>query len=816
METALNDSQYYQILSPEEVDELKKRLAVVSAKIETTKKKLALETKLRDAAQSINKLNKAHEASRDRVSAPAKKHSRNFLGSKSGSVDFSTSNVAAKAEADLQESVKRCEDLKQEVWQLEHWERELQTTLLEHTAGILQMTHAGTAGSRKGSEAFPDQDGSNGQTGTSLGAFGHNSQYAPYAGIDNTLDYFNSQGGKNSEEYRKQTQLITDVENKVEDFNYRLRDMIAEMKLSQDFPEPPRLENNLEAVGGILWEQVDYAERGLNVLQAAHDNAEQTNTTLQGLIDERLEGINNRLADIMNRSSLGLDWKYNPPAMATGKTLQEKMGFLRDALNAVDQRVQQLAEYSESSLERLVLYDKTAQQYDTTMHGLWHSLLLAEIETKNPDAGAPSEIPQAEYTLQAYISKFEDFCRLTISLAREREDMVRDMEEQSEMHKKTRELDFSGLNTELEAAKRQIEGMTADSKGQKEELTSTIGKLAEATAALSMLEQQKEHSDTEALLAERTKVAQLELNIRQLKEESSITADLQSKLTQAEQTLQRLTAQLEESKASSEVLSLNVMALRSDLEEQTNLASQSQAQAKNQESEIVRIQTELTFAKAELDSAYGSRAQRAAENDQALQKDLSDMRERNASLTTEVADLTAKCDAGAKKGAESEAKAAMLQREITDVISDYEEMTKASVEFESERESLERTIDALRGKVESLEGQIQEEKVQALGGVRSPSTHSGSTGTRDSMASTTPVGGGSTSASVLRNEFKKMMREMRAEHSKAMRVSLFHSFSFSISKCFVLTRMWQTEQEEKRRLEALVRTLRKEQMSGRG
>ena len=772
METALNDSQYYQILSPEEVDELKKRLAVVSAKIETTKKKLALETKLRDAAQSINKLNKAHEASRDRVSAPAKKHSRNFLGSKSGSVDFSTSNVAAKAEADFQESVKKCEDLKQEVWQLEHWERELQTTLLEHTAGILQMTHGETTESRKGSDANTFQDGSNGHNGPNAGALDAQSQYAPYAGIDNTLDYFNSQGGKSSEEYRKQTQLITDVENKVEDFNYRLRDMIAEMKLSQDFPEPPRLEDNLQAVGEILWEQVDYAEKGLDVLQTAQNSAEQTNTKLQAVIDERLEGINNRLADIMNRSSLGLDWKYNPPTMVAGKTLQEKMGYLRDALNAVDQRVQQLAEYSESSLERLVLYDKTAQQYDTTMHGLWDSLLLAEAEAQNPDHGTPSEIPQVAYSLQAYISKFEDFCRLAINLAREREDMVRDMVEQSEMHKKTRDVDFAGLNSELEEARKQVESMTSESRGQKEELVSTISKLAGATAALSALEQQKEQSDTEALLAERTKVAQLEMNMQQMKEESSATADLQSKLTQAEQNLQRLTAQLKESKASSEVMSLNVMTLRSDLEEQTNIASQCQAQAKDQESEIVRIQTELTFAKAELDSAYGSRAQRAAENDQALQKDLSDMRERNASLVAEVADLTAKHDASAKSSTESEAKATMLQREIADVIGDYEEMTKASVEFERERESLERTIDTLRGKVESLDGQLQEEKVQALGGVRSPSMQTGSNGTRDSMTSITPVGGASTGASVLRNEFKKIMREMRAEHSKALRVSL--------------------------------------------
>ncbi|KAJ5133734.1 hypothetical protein N7526_005099 [Penicillium atrosanguineum] len=55
-ETAMGDSNNFEILSFEEVEGLKKERALLSTRIEGTKRKLALETKLRDAAQSIGRL----------------------------------------------------------------------------------------------------------------------------------------------------------------------------------------------------------------------------------------------------------------------------------------------------------------------------------------------------------------------------------------------------------------------------------------------------------------------------------------------------------------------------------------------------------------------------------------------------------------------------------------------------------------------------------------------------------------------------------------------------------------------------------------
>jgi len=105
-------------------------------------------------------------------------------------------------------------------------------------------------------------------------------------------------------------------------------------------------------------------------------------------------------------------------------------------------------------------------------------------------------------------------------------------------------------------------------------------------------------------------------------------------------------------------------------------------------------------------------------------------------------------------------------------------MTKASIEWEKEREELERTIDSLRDQKEILETQLSDEKVRWLG-MKSPGL------APDGIMS----GSKETSTTVLKNEFKKMMREARAENLKVLRA----------------------EEERRRRLEEELRALKKAQ-----
>ena len=162
--------------------------------------------------------------------------------------------------------------------------------------------------------------------------------------------------------------------------------------------------------------------------------------------------------------------------------------------------------------------------------------------------------------------------------------------------------------------------------------------------------------------------------------------------------------------------------------------SQLQAEHENLEAEVVRLQTEMTLAKAELDSVHGSKAQRAAEQ-------------------------------------ESEAKVQndRLQRELRELVTEHEALTQQGIESEKEREKLESQIDQMRERLEGLEIKLNEERVHKMG-----------RGSASSTAASTPASGPGgtskrtedpTSLRVMRSEFKKMMRDARAEHFRGLKVS---------------------------------------------
>lgn len=94
METAIGESQHYDILSIEELEELKKEIFLLSSRIDATKRKLVLENKIRDAAQSFNRLDSP--SSRDNVregfGRSPKGHRRSILGSRGSTSDLLNKN----------------------------------------------------------------------------------------------------------------------------------------------------------------------------------------------------------------------------------------------------------------------------------------------------------------------------------------------------------------------------------------------------------------------------------------------------------------------------------------------------------------------------------------------------------------------------------------------------------------------------------------------------------------------------------------------------------------------------------------------------
>ena len=793
METALDDSQQYEVISPEEIDALKKVLYNVKGKIEATKRKLVLETKLRDAAQSINRLNqgKSRESSLDNVSISPKKHRRSAI-SKGSNYD-----LLARSDNDVRESARKCEELAQELWLLEKQEQDLQRRFLEHTAGILQMTHKGYLVKEPlHNDGSILRSLSNGHLShDSAVDFGDQSNYHPYTGSDDMgWDFHEGPKVLSSPEFAHQTQMVIDVENKVEDLNERLRDMILELKpQKEDLPDPPtQLDHDPSNPTEILSGQVGFLERCIDILNDLQTSARRGLEDSNLDTEEVLEKLNSHLHNTMAESNPEEASTYIPPPKASGDSLQDQLDYLEGGLTAISRRIQQLGEASHDSTQMLSMYDQRAERYESVIGGLWDILVTSEQNGRQLDKDQMSDRPSPEeFSLQAFSVKVQVLHEKSINLQEQKHVLSRQIQQQRDLSETSmveKDAKIVDLSRGIEQAQTKIDTLNKEAESRRDELAAVTVELEAAKLEHALREQRKQEDEKEALTVERQArkeaeqlmlaelssnqetISQLQVELQHLRSKTA-EADMETKLEISEQNLHRLNAQHEEAKERAAVMEVNALTLRSDLEERSLALGKAQEKMKQHEAEMARLQTELTVAKAELDSVHGTRAQRPAETaiDPSMLKDIEDLTGKNMALTQEVAALKATHGSNSNGSSNLQARIVTLQRELNDTIGDYEAMTKASFEFDKEREHLENLVDSLRDRIEDLEGQLSDERVQMLG-VKSL----GGSGSRDSVT------GGNTSTMVLKNEFKKMMRETRAEYTKIMKVIFLLSVRLEI------------------------------------
>ena len=703
METAIGDSQHYGVLSFEEVDELKKELAVLATRIEGTKRKLAIENKLRDAATSLNRLYTPN--SRESVDASGKgqsqKRNRRSVMSRS-----SGSDLLSKTDDELAASIKKCEDLSQELWRLEKRSQDVQKRLLEHTAGVLQMTHKGFL-----EKDLPPQHSSS-MNGYAEGldnahAFGGGIEFDDrsfYQALDTLLESVDSQAdSKVASAFEQQTLSILATERKIWDLNQRLRDSISQSRGGVEvMPAPPAPETSERGdTEAALQGQIEYLEKGLDAIQQSRVETLQVLKETTYKAEEKLEDLNTQLHGIILRSSQESNPQYPLPPDVTGRNLQEQIAFLEGGLDALEQHLQRLKDDSLTSSSKSVAHEEKVGQYQNMLQSLWPSLFVGD------------EIP-GPFSLEAFATKIQSLSSRVMGLQEQKDILGRQIQQQREVNSKSdseKDARMVEVTTELENVKRNLDVRSKEGMTENNMLKAQLAAGNDANEQL-LAELQEKHG----------MISNLEAQIQVVKDEQYV--------------------------------------LQSTAQEKSAESERVRNELADYEGQMVRLQTELTVARAELDGAYGTRAQRAAEvaSHPALLQEINDLKEQNQALSEEVA--TGKSVQEAAGNAESQQRIQTLEKELSETIAEYEIMTKSSIEHEKEREQLENTIDGLRDRCETLESQLSDEKVQSLG-VKSP----GRPGSRESQ------GASSTSTTVLKNEFKKLMRETRQENMKALRVS---------------------------------------------
>ena len=763
----MGDSQHYEVLSFEEIDDLKKELSLLDTRIDATKRKLVLESKLRDAAQSLNRLytpNGNRESTGNGNKDSPKRHRRSILGSRGGSVD-----LLNKTDDEMASSARKCEALSQELWKLEKRAQDLQRRLLEHTAGILQMTHKGFLDKNmppQTPEHMPDLV--NGRDGSREINLTHDfDDLSFYRTLDGILENGDTLTNGEKDAFARQTQVILETERKLEDLNQRLRDSIAQSTtLRQPMPAPPvRTHEDGETPGIALQEQINFLEMGLEAIQQDRNIVSQNAKQVAYATEERLEDLNSQLHGIITRSGKDQNAGYPLPPQVSGQSTKEQIGYLENGLDTVEQSLQRIMDDGPALSSKAVGHEEKAGQFETTLLGLWDILLAEEEDSRQQaqqDDQAKQVVPYEKFSLQSFSAKVQSLHVRVTEFQEQKEILKRQIQQQRDLNSNSdaqKDAQLSENALALEQTQKSLEEKVREAREAKDELTLLTERFDAARHEAALQEQKNRKKVEESFYAELQAKQQ---EIEKVEAEMAGTREIHAgRLEESDQRIQNLFAELAAVKETKAHLEANEATFSKAIEDKTREAEKAQKEMKDVEGEMVRLQTEVTIARAELDGAYGTRAQRAAEGvpNPAMQKELEDLNERNTFLLGEISALKTQNETVSGKHAEMARKVQTLQRELSETIGEYEVMTKASIEFEKEREQLESYVDGLRDRCEALEGQLSEEKLRWLG-MQSP----GSTG-REASAP------GSTSTSVLKNEFKKMMRETRAENVKALRVS---------------------------------------------
>ncbi|KAB8304544.1 hypothetical protein EYC80_003928 [Monilinia laxa] len=884
VEMALWDAKEYEILSPEEVDDLKKQCQSISQRIQTTRQNLAVHSKYRDAARSMSKLYPDKKKSVDLNDSNEQK--RGVFGNR----NRSNSDQIREADLEREASEKKCEDLAAELWSLEKRLIEPEHRLLKHTAGILQMTHKGPK-TNPGDDAHlggipgsPESMYTYHNARNSLEViedeFDERSFYRQLDPLDLAFGAFgaNQTLETSSEKSKEHMKLISTTEQKLEDLNSALREVIIKANPDASHKPVPRARTNSQGkpteAGETLQNHLDYLEQGIATLDLEHSTARQKADELNASMEGTLEELNREVRGLLSPAHPGLK---EPPAITGQQTgLREQLHYFQDVIPSVEEELTKAVEIvANPPVNKNRSGD--SDQMEAVLMGLWDIIQSGEEEIRKhkqerrQNRAANGRVPQDDsdtgsemgdsnepFTLQSFSAKVQWLYSSATKLKEHKKVLQRQIKQQRELNNTSdaqKDAELVSKQEELDKTSDLLERTERNAADLQEELNNAMAELAKAreadkmgtetqakeSAALLELQEKlanarrlheeeltnshRETSERIASLVDANRDSQEQLAIAARDSQERIAGlattnrNLEDQLVSANRKIGELESELQDLKDNHGVNSADVtsklsgheariaelstavaaaattrVAHENSLREKDKLLAEKEKEVEDISMKVAELQTEVVIARAELDGAYGSRAQRAAEvasnpaiqreidamtnKNKALQEQMDALHNKNFMLQGEIAALQA-ARSPAPNNAEAEAKLKELKKELAETIEEYEVMTKASIEWEKEREKLEAEIDKLRDEKENLESQLSDEKVRWLG-MKSPGD-----------GSVTP-GLGNTSTTVLKNEFKKMMRDTRAEGLRALRA----------------------EQTERRRVEDELRAMKKAQGPG--
>lgn len=615
-ETALSDSKKFEILSQEEVDDLKKQCQSLTQRVESTRQNLTIQSKYRDAAISMARLYSPGKIEGRR---------RSLLGRNSGG-DHAR---AKEAEAERQASERKCEELAAELFNLEKRLMEPQRRLLEHTAGILQLTHKV---SKKKGQTPPSQP-VNGMPGSPESLYTYTRNSMDHPADDNyfndnypfgQMDEFSSRGqprqnaieiplkspireqNQIKEEMEKMrdenTQLrsqtdtlvrsISDMETRLENLNGSLRDAIVRFNPSKndEYQEPPFGVPGMEP-GEMLRNQMDYLEMGLVAIEAEQDSTDE-HGKVDDKIDQRIEALNKQVRELL----LTVDPDYPmAPHSAKGDT-DAQFAYLEDALRAADSELDRAVRAASAGMPG----GQDNDQVERVLMGLWEMMQsgFAKIKKEKEerrrarmDKGyQDEEVSDDEFdvdepfTISGFSNRVQWLYSQATTLKDQKSVLKRQIKQQRELNNKSdaeKDEEIQRRQEELEEAQVLLARAERDAMTAETMLSEALEELEHARSTST-----NNIGPSKAEAEENSKmVAALEADVKRL----------QTDLAGAAGAAGAAHAQVEERDEKISDLEADLKQLQADLASAAAAAGAAQSQIEDREGKIAALESELEY-----------------------------------------------------------------------------------------------------------------------------------------------------------------------------------------------------------------------------
>ncbi|KAL8312957.1 hypothetical protein RB593_007266 [Gaeumannomyces tritici] len=590
-----------------------------------------------------------------------------------------------------------------------------------------------------------------------------------------------SDGSKDAEMAASRAQaVVTQSEERLATVNQQFGSVLQMANPNQ---QPPPQTTGMDLEGQIAWLQgsigvVQYALSQAVSASSASSADKQQVEQIESALRNMWDMIQNGYADLQRRNEerrqarreAGVeaddededDVPFDPSEQYSLQAFSAKVQWLyAQATNLREQK---------SVLKRQIkqqreLNNKSDAQKDAELEGRTAELQQARTQL----VGSERQAQEAQEKLVRALADLDDLKKNEVTAmanvgasAREAEEKVKDRDAkmakmQDELRAREGEVaDTQARLKEAEAQADAAEARARDIEAQAESAAVAAGTAAAAAAA--QITQLQEQGGKATAVEEQLQQRDLQIKSMQAK-----SRELEDRLAQAEVEVGTVAAQLadaEASKAAAEEAKTAAETRAAELEKEAKAKEEELEQSNMQ---IVELKMEATIAKAELEGAYGSRSERAKE----------------------VAKLSNKGES-----AELRTQVDKLKEELAGTLSEFETLTKDTINAERERMDMEGKLDdalaakdaleaeaaRLRDKLDSEVGRLQEqldaEKLKAA------------------PAAGARVGAG---ASMLSEQFRATMKEERKKFQEEIR----------------------NEQAQRRKLEDELRTLRRAAGPGR-